>query len=39
MRIHPILYGILVVSVFLGIILGFQAAGVWSISGKVGADG
>lgn len=39
MRIHPIVYGVLVVSVFLGIILGFQAAGIWSISGKVTASG
>jgi hypothetical protein len=39
MRIHPILYGVLVLTVFFGIILGFQAAGVWSISGKVDASG
>ena len=39
MRINPILYGVLVLAVFFGIILGFQAAGVWSISGKVDASG
>jgi hypothetical protein len=39
MRINPILYGILVVTVFLGAILGFQAAGIWSVSGKVDASG
>lgn len=39
MRINPIIYGIIVLTVFLGTILGFQAAGVWSISGKVTAEG
>ncbi len=35
MRIPPILFGILVLTVFLGTILGFQAAGIWSVSGKI----
>ncbi len=39
MRINPIIYGVLVLVVFFGIILGFQAAGIWSISGKVTASG
>jgi hypothetical protein len=39
MRINPIIYGVIVVFVFYGIILGFQAAGVWSTSGKVAASG
>ena len=39
MRINPILYGIFVVTVFFGIIMGFQAAGIWSTSGKVDASG
>ena len=39
MRINSILYGVLVLTVFFGVILGFQAAGVWSISGKVDASG
>ncbi len=39
MRIHPIVYGFLVLSVFFGTILGFQATGIWSVSGKVTANG
>lgn len=39
MRINPLIYGVLVLFVFLGTILGFQAAGVWSVSGKLTADG
>ena len=39
MKINPIVYGITVVIVFLGIIAGFQLAGVWSTSGKVSAAG
>jgi len=39
MKINPIVYGILVITVFFGIILGFQAAGVWSTSGKVDNSG
>ena len=39
MRINPIIYGVLVLTIFFGIILGFQAAGICSISGKVTANG
>ena len=39
MKIHPIVFGGLVVLVFFGIILGFQAAGIWSVSGKVDSSG
>lgn len=39
MRINPFVYGIIVLVVFFGIILGFQAAGIWSISGKVTGSG
>ncbi len=39
MRINPILYGVFVLTLFFGVIGGFQAAGVWSISGKVDASG
>lgn len=39
MKINPIVYGIVVITVFFGIILGFQAAGVWSTSGKVDPSG
>ncbi|MCX6054761.1 MAG: hypothetical protein NTZ74_07600 [Chloroflexi bacterium] len=39
MKISPIVYGIVVITVFFGIILGFQTAGVWSTSGKVDPSG
>jgi hypothetical protein len=39
MRINPIVYGVLVLSIFFAVILGFQAAGIWSTSGKVDASG
>ncbi len=39
MRINPFFYGLLVLSIFLGTIFGFQAAGVWSVSGKLTAGG
>ncbi len=39
MKINPFVYGTLVVVVFLGIILGFQGAGIWSTSGKVDVSG
>jgi hypothetical protein len=39
MKINPLVYGVLVVGVFLGVIFGFQQAGVWSTSGKVDAAG
>jgi hypothetical protein len=39
MKINPLVYGVLVVIVFLGIIFGFQQAGVWSTSGKVTSSG
>lgn len=39
MRINPLIFGILVITIFMGAILGFQAAGIWSISGKVTSDG
>jgi len=39
MRIHPFVYGILVLCLFFGVIVGFQSAGVWSVSGKVDAGG
>jgi len=39
MKIKPIVYGIVVITVFFGIILGFQTAGVWSTSGKVDTSG
>jgi hypothetical protein len=39
MRINPTIYGVMVVVVFFGVIIGFQAAGIWSTSGKVTANG
>jgi hypothetical protein len=39
MRINPFIFGILTLAIFMGTILGFQAAGIWSVSGKVTADG
>lgn len=39
MKINPFVYGVLVLTVFLGVIFGFQGAGVWSTSGKVGNSG
>ena len=39
MKINPFVYGVLVLVIFLGVIFGFQGAGVWSTSGKVDATG
>jgi hypothetical protein len=39
MRINPMVYGVLVLVVFVGTILGFQAVGVWSVSGKISSSG
>jgi len=39
MRIKPYLFGILVLAIFLGTILVFQTAGIWSVSGKTTSSG
>lgn len=39
MRIKPYIFGILVLVVFLGTILAFQTAGIWSVSGKTAGNG
>jgi hypothetical protein len=39
MRINPFIYGVVVLIVFMGVIFGFQQAGLWSTSGKVNASG
>jgi len=39
MKINPFVYGAVVLVVFLGVIFGFQGAGVWSTSGKVDVSG
>ncbi len=39
MKINPLIYGALVLALFFGTLLGFQAAGIWSVSGKLDASG
>lgn len=39
LKINPFVYGGIVVIVFLGIIVGFQQASVWSTSGKDNSSG
>jgi len=39
MKINPFVYGVVVLVVFLGVIFGFQGAGVWSTSGKADSSG
>jgi hypothetical protein len=39
MTIKPFVFGILVLVIFEGLILGFQRAGYWSVSGKVTSGG
>ncbi len=39
MKINPFAYGVIVLTVFLGIIFGFQSTGIWSTSGKVDSSG
>jgi hypothetical protein len=39
MKINPVVYGLVVLMVFMGVILGFQRAGIWSVSGKLTATG
>ena len=39
MRIKPVFFGVIVLATFLGTIYGFQAAGIWSVSGKIARDG
>ncbi len=39
MRINPFIYGMFVLMVFLGVVLGFQGFGLWSTSGKVDVSG
>ena len=39
MKINPFVYGVVVLVVFLGVIFGFQVAGIWSTSGKVSTSG
>ncbi len=39
MKINPFLYGVLVLGVFMGLIMGAQQLGFWSTSGKVDTSG
>ncbi len=39
MKINPMIYGVLVLTLFMGVILGSQAMGAWSTSGKVNVSG
>ncbi|MHB1133672.1 MAG: hypothetical protein ACYC4L_14970 [Chloroflexota bacterium] len=39
MKVNPYVFGIAVLVIFLGSVFGAQAAGFWSISGKVTAEG
>ncbi len=39
MRLNPFIFGIGVLVIFLGVIFGFQSAGIWSVSGKVTSTG
>ncbi len=39
MKINPVVYGAVVLVVFMGLILGSQQFGFWSTSGKVDASG
>jgi len=39
MKVRPFVYGFLVLVLFLGVIGGAKAAGVWSVSGKLDAAG
>ena len=39
MKIKAFVFGLIVVAVFFGIIIGFQQAGIWSTSGKGSGSG
>jgi hypothetical protein len=39
MKIKPFIYGVLVLSLFFGVIGGAKAAGMWSVSGKLTGSG
>ena len=39
MKISPLVYGIVVLALFFGVIGGAKAVGVWSVSGKLTASG
>jgi hypothetical protein len=39
MKVNPVIYGLLIVVLFFGVIGGAKAAGIWSVSGKLSASG
>ena len=39
MRVNPFVYGILILTLFFGVIGGAKAAGFWSISGRMTSAG
>lgn len=39
MKVNPFVFGIIVLTVFFGVLGGAKAAGVWSVSGKLDAAG
>lgn len=39
MKVNPVIYGIIVLVLFFGVIGGAKAAGVWSVSGKLTSSG
>jgi hypothetical protein len=38
-KLNKVVYGMIVIVLFLGTVFGFKSAGVWSVSGKVTATG
>jgi hypothetical protein len=39
MKVNPIVFGVIVLALFFGLLGGAKAAGVWSVSGKLNAAG
>jgi hypothetical protein len=39
MRVNPLVFGVIVLALFFGVLGGAKAAGVWSVSGKLDAAG
>lgn len=38
MKVNPFVFGVLILVLFFGVIGGAQAAGIWSVSGKLNAE-
>ena len=39
MKVNPLIFGVVILAVFFGVLGGAKAAGVWSVSGKLDAAG